>query len=65
MQSFFFVLLDYPDFSSQFTEFQNSIKYEDGEEIKYRPQEPSTNTENGRNYSNSQEEGEYDESQDY
>lgn len=51
---------DYPEFPAQFVDYQ-AIKYEDGEEEKYRPAE--LNSENGRKYS--QEEGEYDESQDY
>lgn len=53
---------DYPDYSANFGDFQSSVKYEDGEETKFRPQETPVG-ENGQSYS--QEEGEYDESQEY
>lgn len=43
---------DYPDYSTQYIDYQ-AVKYEDTEEVKYRPQEISN--ENGRKYS--QEEG--------
>lgn len=53
---------------ANFGDFQSSVKYEDGEETKFRPQENPVG-ENGSGgaggQSYSQEEGEYDESQDY
>lgn len=59
----YFVFADYPDFPTHNVDYQ-SVKYEDIEEEKYRPAELQERSEsNGRKYS--QEEGEYDESQDY
>lgn len=55
-------LIDYPQFPIHHVDYQ-AVKYEDGEEQKYRPAELQERSENGRKYS--QEEGEYDEGQNY
>ncbi|XP_052861940.1 U1 small nuclear ribonucleoprotein 70 kDa [Anopheles cruzii] len=59
---------DYPDYSAQYAQYQSQVKYEDGEEEKYRPHDHEANmrAENGRGYGgNDGEEGEYDDRQGY
>lgn len=57
---------DYPDYSANFVNYAADVKYEEGEEEKYRPQEHERLHErlhdsNGQGYSsNMNEEGEYD-----
>lgn len=62
-----FLFADYPDYSTEYVDYQNQIKYEDGKEIKYRPQESNNSNSGGERGEGSggNEEGEYDETHDY
>lgn len=53
---------DYPDYSQNYGAYGANVKYEDGEEQKYRPQEhEKLHENNGQGYSShGNEEGEYD-----
>lgn len=59
---FLFFLTDYPDYSANFVNYAADVKYEDGSEEKYRPEEHERAHEsNGQGYTTAQnEEGEYD-----
>lgn len=61
------MITDYPDYSTNFVNYAADVKYEDGVEEKYRPQEherlherPHENNGQGYSSSNMHEEGEYD-----
>lgn len=57
----FVTFADYPDYSANYSAYGADVKYEDGEEQKYRPQEHERAHENnGQGYGHSNEEGEYD-----
>lgn len=56
------LISDYPDYNTNFGAYGANVKYEDGEEQKYRPQEhEKLHENNGQGYSShANEEGEYD-----
>ncbi|XP_040176074.1 U1 small nuclear ribonucleoprotein 70 kDa [Anopheles arabiensis] len=61
---------DYPDYSAQYSQYQSQVKYEDGEEEKYRPNEPPPHlrADNGRGYvtgNGDDDDGDYDDGQGY
>ncbi|XP_035794408.1 U1 small nuclear ribonucleoprotein 70 kDa-like isoform X2 [Anopheles albimanus] len=60
---------DYPDYSAQYAQYQSQVKYEDGEEEKYRPHDhdPNARDANGRGYGGNEddEDGQYDDRQGY
>ncbi|KFB51019.1 AGAP006755-PA-like protein [Anopheles sinensis] len=62
---------DYPDYSAQYAQYQTQVKYEDGEEEKYRPhdhEEHLLRGDNGRTGyggNNADDDGEYDDGQGY
>uniref|UniRef100_A0A182K1J9 U1 small nuclear ribonucleoprotein 70 kDa n=1 Tax=Anopheles christyi TaxID=43041 RepID=A0A182K1J9_9DIPT len=62
---------DYPDYSAQYSQYQSQVKYEDGEEEKYRPHEqdpPHLRADNGRGYvtgNGDDDDGDYDDGQGY
>ncbi|XP_049297514.1 U1 small nuclear ribonucleoprotein 70 kDa [Anopheles funestus] len=62
---------DYPDYSAQYSQYQSQVKYEDGEEEKYRPHEhepPHLRADNGRGYvtaNGDDDDADYDDGQGY
>lgn len=57
---FFFATTDYPDYSSRIYNYGAEVKYEEGDEQKYRPQQHERLHENnGQGYGNNDDD-EYD-----